>query len=93
MINTDAIPLFIHQLSDFLQNGDKYLTMLNLLMNQYADLFKDYFRNLYEKGDVKLCEKNFEAFINEVKQLDKKLNRLKNKFLKEFIAIQKRRRR
>lgn len=93
MINTDAIPLFIHQLSDFLQDGDKYLTMLNLLMNQYADLFKDYFRNLYEKGDMKLCEKNFEAFINEVKQLDKKLNRLKNKFLKEFIAIQKRRRR
>lgn len=89
MTNTDAIPLFIHQLYDFLPNGFEFLNDLNTTMDQYASLFKEYFGNLYETTNLSLCQKEYDAFIRDISELDKRLTFLKNKFLREMILIQR----
>lgn len=85
MIDTDAIPLFLHQMVPFLKNSEEYLAILDAIMDKYFNLFKQFFKTLYIDNNISVCEKQFPVFIDQIKKLDAQLKLLKQKVIKDLV--------
>ncbi|MFR2755393.1 MAG: B12-binding domain-containing radical SAM protein [Eisenbergiella massiliensis] len=85
MIDTDAIPLFIHQMAPFLVNCEEYIMTLEITMNKYFNLFRQFFKLLYIDNNIGACEKQFSEFVDQIKKLDIQLNLLKQKVIKDLV--------
>lgn len=83
--NTDVIPSFINQLYRFIEPGETYVEMLNVLLQSYAQDMKDYFYVLYEQFDIDTCIRTYAEFLNEIKELDTRMVKLKQRFMRELI--------
>lgn len=82
---TAGIPTFMHHMARFLPNGKDHIENLNNLMSIRSRVFSDYFRVLYIDMDIGRCEVLFDSFLSQYECLEKDLDVLKNKMMRDLI--------
>lgn len=84
MANTSFVTSLLHSF-DYFPDINESIAELSNIISFYETVIREYFYWLYVKYDISFCEKTYDEFKYNILNNDKKMQLLKNRFLRKMM--------